>query len=199
MMRAPVHDLHVSNLVSYASLFCGVAAIGAAHADGGRHAAGALLAAAALFDTFDGRFARQFARTPEQAGAGAELDSLVDACVFGVAPIAVLIALAPPAHLTTSVIWSATAFIYLLAVVTRLGFFNRAADDVRFVGVPTPAVALIWSTVLIASPRPALVATVFAVSAAAMVAPLVIPRPRGLALGVFASWAVALIAAHVLS
>jgi hypothetical protein len=95
-MTAPIHDLHVSNLLTYTSLGLAIAAVATA-ADGGSFAAaGALLAAAALADTFDGRVARRFTRTDRQRQVGAELDSLVDAMVFGLAPIVILSAPARP-------------------------------------------------------------------------------------------------------
>ena len=61
-----------------------------AHGAGRPATAGGWLAAAALLDTFDGRFARCFDRTPRQRRVGGELDSLVDVCAFGMAPVVVL-------------------------------------------------------------------------------------------------------------
>ena len=60
----------------------------------GPAAAGALIALAAIADTFDGRFARLFAADAGQVGLGAELDSLCDACTFGLAPVVCTAALA---------------------------------------------------------------------------------------------------------
>ena len=75
--------------MTYTSLALGVAALAAA-LQGSAHGVGALLAAAALADTFDGRFARQFRRSAEDAAMGGELDSLSDAIVFGVVPVAAM-------------------------------------------------------------------------------------------------------------
>jgi CDP-diacylglycerol--serine O-phosphatidyltransferase len=195
-VRAPYRDFHVSHGLTYMSLACGIAAIAAGPVAGGAHIAGACLALAALADTFDGRFARLFQRTERQADAGGQLDSLVDACVFGIAPIAVLATHAAPPPGAAAVLWWLAAFAYCMAVVTRLGFFNVEGDRQAFVGVPTPAVALVWSTVLLSLPSPPLVTATYVAAAAAMVAPVVIPRPRAPVLALFAAWAAALLWAH---
>ena len=54
----------------------------AAALSGHAGAAGGLIALSVIFDTFDGTFARLFARTPQQRALGAQLDSLSDAIAF---------------------------------------------------------------------------------------------------------------------
>ena len=196
-MRAPIHDLHVSNGLTYASLAAGLAAVAASLAGSGRGIAPALLALCALADTFDGRFARLFARTDRQARTGAETDNLVDALVFGLVPVVVVTRIAPPPSGRWAVPWWAGAFLYVLAVVVRLGFFAAEEDHARFVGIPTPAAALVWSTVLIGSPSGSVCAAVFLSCAAVMVWPVAIPRPRGVGLAAFACWAVGLVIWHL--
>ena len=75
-MNSPAWSFHRSNLLTYVSLAAGIGSVAAAlqHSAAG---AGAFLALAALPDTFDGRFARLFARSRELQALGAELDSLV--------------------------------------------------------------------------------------------------------------------------
>ena len=196
-LRAPVHDLHVSNLLTYCSLAAATGAVAAALGGAGLPVAGALLAAAALFDTFDGAFARLFVRSVRQRKVGGELDSLVDAIAFGLAPVVVLAALPDRPAGIVAVWWWLGAFAYVVAAVTRLGFYNVEQDDARFVGIPTPAAALLWSTLLLFSPPAWLVATLLFGCAALMIAPLPIPRPRGVALGAFGLWAVLLVGSHV--
>ena len=196
-VRAPIGDLHVSHGLTYVSLTCGVAAAAASSAPEGAYVAGACLALAALADTFDGRFARLFPRTERQAAAGGAIDSLVDACVFGMAPIAVFARHATPAPGFEALIWWLAASIYAVAAVTRLAFFNIEGDHRRFVGVPTPAIALLWSSVLLSVPSPLVVVAMYVAMGALMVAPIVIPRPRVTALALFALWAAALLVAHV--
>jgi phosphatidylserine synthase len=196
-MRAPVHDLHASNLLTYLALGLSLAAIATAVEGVNFAAAGALLAAAALADTFDGRFARTFSRTDRQRQIGSQLDSLVDAIVFGLTPIVVLNALPSTRGGMMQAGWWATAFCYVLATVTRLSFYNVEQDESRFVGVPMPAIALIWSTCLLWPVAWSVVPIVCLGCAIAMVAPVAIPRPRGAAFAAFALWGVSLVTAHV--
>jgi CDP-diacylglycerol---serine O-phosphatidyltransferase len=197
VLRAPVHDLHVSNLLTYASLAAATGAVAASLGGGGLPAAGALLAVAALSDTFDGAFARRFVRNLRQRQVGGELDSLVDAIAFGLAPVVVLTTLSDRPSGLVAGWWWCGAFAYVGAAVTRLGFYNVEQDEAHFVGIPTPAAALIWSTVLLWDPPVWLVAVLLYVCAAAMIAPLPIPRPKGAALGAFGLWAVLLVARHI--
>ena len=195
-MRAPVYDLHPSNLLTYASLLGGLGAIAAARGFGSVAVAGALLALAALADTFDGRFARRFTRNERQDHLGRELDSLVDGIVFGLAPVVVLEVLPGRASGLSEMLWWAAAFFYVLAAVTRLSFYNVEGDRAGFVGLPTPAAALIWSTCLLWPSPPWLVPALFVGVGAAMIWPVAIPRPRGAGLATFALWAVSLVTLH---
>ena len=197
-MSAPIHDLHPSNLLTYAGLGAALAAIAMAVDGGNFAAAGALLALAALADTFDGRFARRFTRTNRQCQVGAQLDSLVDAIVFGVAPIVILSALPGRTGGLMKAIWWLAAFCYLLATVTRLGFYNVEQDKSRFIGVPMPAVALMWSTCLLWAVPWWSLTLLSSACAALMVAPVTIPRPRGVAFACFALWGVSLVTLHTL-
>ena len=196
-MRAPIHDLHVSNALTYLSLASGIGAVAASQAGVRSGLAPALLALAALADTFDGRFARRFGRSARQARVGAETDNLVDAVVFGIVPVVAVGSLVPPPAGWVGLAWWATAFIYALGVVVRLGFFATEADRDRFIGLPTPAAALIWSTALIGTPSAPACGAVFLGTAMAMVWPVAIPRPRGVGLGLFALWAAGLVVWHL--
>ena len=198
-MKAPIHDLHPGNLLTYGSLAAALAAVAVAGGAGGPAAAGGWLALAALLDTFDGRFARCFERTSRQRRVGCEIDSLVDVCAFGLGPVVVLEAVSPPGSGLQAPVWWASAFAYLGAVVTRLGFYNVEADDKRFVGLPAPAAALVCSTYLVA-PDPAspwIVPALFAGCGLAMIAPFAIPRPGAPGLTAFAVWAVSLALWHL--
>jgi phosphatidylserine synthase len=155
VVRAPVHDLHASNLLTYGSIAAALGAIAASRGAGHLSLSGALLALAVIFDTFDGGFARRFARDDRQRQIGGQIDSLVDAVVFGLTPIVVLAGLpdSPAAAAAGWWWWWSAAFIYLLSAVTRLGAFTVDADETRFVA-PAPAMALIWSTVPLVRRRP---------------------------------------------
>jgi phosphatidylserine synthase len=113
------------------------------------------------------------------------------------APIAVFAQVAAPVPGLEGLIWWMAASVYAVAAVTRLAFFNIEGDQRAFVGVPTPAIALLWSSALLTVPSPPVVMAMFVAMAGLMVAPLVIPRPRAAALALFALWAAGLLLAHV--
>ncbi|KQY39246.1 CDP-alcohol phosphatidyltransferase family protein [Nocardia salmonicida] len=104
----------------------------------------AMVGAAAVLDTLDGRLARMLDATSKM---GAELDSLSDAISFGVAPALVI-------YVTLLDSYSAgwiVALLFAVSLVLRLARFNTLLDDDSrptwareyFVGVPAPAGALI--------------------------------------------------------
>ncbi|WP_081511445.1 CDP-alcohol phosphatidyltransferase family protein [Nocardia donostiensis] len=105
----------------------------------------AMIGAAAVLDTLDGRLARMLAATTK---IGAELDSLSDAISFGVAPALVLyVAMLRNDNSAGWII----ALMFAVSIVLRLARFNTLMDDDTrpdwardyFVGVPAPAGALI--------------------------------------------------------
>ncbi|MFE3293410.1 CDP-alcohol phosphatidyltransferase family protein [Rhodococcus sp. NPDC059234] len=107
----------------------------------------AMIGAAAVLDSLDGRIARLLDATTK---IGAELDSLSDAISFGVAPALVL-------YVTLLDEGSAgwiIALVFAVSIVLRLARFNTLLDDDTapaytsefFVGVPAPAGALIALT-----------------------------------------------------
>ncbi|NKY87100.1 CDP-alcohol phosphatidyltransferase family protein [Nocardia veterana] len=112
--------------------------------DGALDIALAMIGAAAVLDTLDGRLARMLSATTK---IGAELDSLADAISFGVAPALVLYV----TFLRQDSAGWIIALIYAVSVVLRLARFNTIMDDDTrpdwqreyFTGVPAPAAALI--------------------------------------------------------
>ena len=64
---SPLAAFHRANALTYVSLLASIAAIAAAFRGGASHA-GALIAVAVIADTFDGRFARMFARSALLSG-----------------------------------------------------------------------------------------------------------------------------------
>ena len=212
---SPLRCFHPGNLLTYASL---LAALGAIACAGQRSPglAGALIAVAVILDTFDGRFARLFARDEDQRAIGGQLDSLVDAVSFGIAPAMCMLLLRwrpastfaqasadRSAGLSTAsagleVLWWVSVFVFVACVVSRLAFYNVSHEQTDgFIGLPAPVAALIWATVLLLNPGIAASTAVFTATAVAMVLPLPIPRPQGLALAAFVCWPVLVIALHV--
>ena len=104
--------------------------------------AGWFIVFAATLDLLDGRVAR-FTRTG--SAFGAELDSLIDAVSFGVAPALVMILL-----YFTGTDWSwVIGFVYVSAVVVRLARYNveQGGEAKRhFHGLPTTAAGMILAT-----------------------------------------------------
>lgn len=104
----------------------------------------AMIGAAAILDSLDGRIARLLDATTK---IGAELDSLSDAISFGVAPALVLYV----TLLDGSNAGWIVALVFAVSIVLRLARFNTLLDDDTapsytsefFVGVPAPAGALI--------------------------------------------------------
>ena len=194
---SPAAMLHASNLVTYASLACGLVAVGAAVWYRNAPMAGLAMALSVVADTFDGRFARRFERTAVERQFGAQLDSLADAVCSGLVPVAVLASIAlTPAPVVARAAWGVAALFYVIAVVTRLGFYNLVSDDDAFIGLPAPVGALAVATLLLFPAGAVAAAVVLIVCGALMLAPFRIMRPKGWRLLVFVAWALAVVAAH---
>jgi CDP-diacylglycerol---serine O-phosphatidyltransferase len=117
------------------NMFLGVWAV--VHASHGAFAtAGWLIVLAAVFDMLDGRIARF---TATGSAFGEELDSLVDAVSFGVAPALIMYF----AFLNNGGEWSwLLSFFYIVAAVFRLARFNieqAGTAKVAFHGLPSPS------------------------------------------------------------
>lgn len=132
------------NLVSIMALCSGLTAIRYAIA-GNFTLAVLLIGVAAALDGLDGRLARML---KSESAIGAELDSLCDFVNFGVTPALVLYmwGLRPE----TSLGWIAV-LVYAVCCMLRLARFNvgskssvgEAAEKTSFIGVPSPAGALL--------------------------------------------------------
>ena len=188
-IASPLDVIHPSNALTYASLAAGLGAIGAA-LDGTTAGAGALVAIAVLFDTFDGQFARLFERSTVQKQVGVQLDSLSDAVAFGAAPVVCVWLTSGPAF--------ASALLYAACAITRLAFYNVTQEKRDgFVGLPVPVAALLWATATAFPDSSGVTGTLLAATGVAMVLPLPIPRPRGVALALFACWPLMVGTAHL--
>ena len=194
--RSPAALLDVSNLVTYFSIAAGIGAIIAATVYGSASLTGMAIACTVLADTFDGRYARLFARDSARRAFGVQLDSLTDAVNSAVVPVVALSALVVRPSNALVTVWWCCAAAYVVAAVTRLGFYNLFSGS-AFVGLPTPVPALLVASVLIAPPSPASAALLLIGCAVAMVAPIRLARPTGLGLGAFAAWTVGVILWHL--
>jgi CDP-diacylglycerol--serine O-phosphatidyltransferase len=193
-MTAPAAAIRLRNGLTYAGLGLGLAAMAAA-GRGHLPAAGALIALAVIADTFDGRFARRFSRHDDgqESAIGAELDSLCDACTFGVAPVVCTLfsATRGATDITGAAAMWIAGSLYVAAAVTRLAFYNATHLTIPgFIGLPVPVAALVWSSVLCMTQQPLALTVVLVTAACAMVAPWRIGRPTGAGLALFVLWPV---------
>ena len=102
------------------------------------------IVAGGIADAFDGRVARA---TGTGSRFGAELDSLVDAISFGLAP-ALIVFLGQPVTTQGSLDWL-LVFIYAACAVMRLARFNveqAGRAKTHFHGLPSPAAGLTLAT-----------------------------------------------------
>ncbi len=195
---SPGAALHASNLLTYASLLVGLGAIIAALWYGDRAIAGMGIALIVVLDTFDGRFARRFERTATERKFGVQLDSLADAVNSGIVPVVVTLSLLHPASVAGGALWVAAAFVYLVGVVTRLGFYNLTHEGGKFfIGLPAPVAALMLATLLLWPLATVPVTLLFCGCGVAMLSPFRIPRPKGVGLFIFLLWPAAVVVSHV--
>lgn len=171
----PLAFVRPRNLMTYVSVACGLLATTFAGGEHARARVGALLAAAAFADLVDGRFARLFGGDEMQKKFGVQIDSLADAVTFGLAPVVCLERLVP-AEGAMHVVMIAAGLAFVLAALTRLGFYNIEGDSAGFVGMPTTIAGIAWAALLFATPG-AWVAGALVVLAALMVAPIAVARP----------------------
>ena len=188
-MWYPARYIRLFNLLSYASVLCGLLAVFAAREYRNWESAGLFIALSALADTFDGKFARLFSRTQMERDFGVNLDSLVDAISFGIVPVVCLGSLVEFHQDWTRFAWLAASFVYIVCAVTRLGFYNIHNDaHSGFIGLPTTLAALVWSTVFLIHPFALLATLLLAGVGIAMVSWIPISRPRGVTLWVYMLW-----------
>ena len=197
MNSSAARYFHPSNLLTYLSVLAGLCAIFSVQKLQSWPVAGGLIALCALADTFDGKFARLFARSASLKDFGIQLDSLADALTFGLVPVICLLLLLSFESVTTYLLWCAAAFFYVVSALTRLGVYNLHHDESNgFVGLPTTVAGLIWSSAFLAQPSVILSMVMLFACGIAMVSPIPLPRPRGLGMAAFIAWAILLIALH---
>lgn len=148
---------HIPNTITCLNLICGAIATGAAFsAASGLHQqylyAVLFIILGAVFDFFDGMSARVLGVS---SPIGKELDSLADVVTFGVAPSAILFALFREVHYPELLqplqdFIPYTAFIMAGFSALRLAKFNLdTRQSTQFIGLPTPANALFWGSLVL--------------------------------------------------
>ncbi|MGL4993142.1 MAG: CDP-diacylglycerol--serine O-phosphatidyltransferase [Bacteroidales bacterium] len=135
---------NIPNTITCLNLLCGSMATVAAF-NGEMQKATLFIFAAAIFDFFDGFAARILkAYSP----MGKELDSLADLISFGFAPSMMLYTIIESSTLQPQ--WlSYISFLLVVFSALRLAKFNvDERQTSSFIGMPTPANALFWITLL---------------------------------------------------
>lgn len=132
----------IPNLLTLSNLLCGAGAIHATLVGGNLILAFWFIAAAALFDFFDGMAARLLGQS---GPLGVQLDSLADDISFGLAPSFVLFVLFDRTNggaLPAWVGWG--VFLFAACAALRLAKFNIDEEQhTEFRGLPTPAATLV--------------------------------------------------------
>ncbi len=142
---------HIPNSLTCCNLMCGCMATGAAFYGNYRWAI-VVIIVGAVFDFFDGMVARLLGVS---SPIGKELDSLADVVTFGVAPSAILFYLFHevqyPAFLEPAAkLLPYTAFLMAAFSALRLAKFNLdTRQTTSFIGLPTPANALFWGSLVV--------------------------------------------------
>lgn len=139
------------NLLTCCNLMCGCMAAGAAFYGNYRWAL-VMIICGAVFDFFDGMVARLLGIS---SPIGKELDSLADVVTFGLAPSAVLFYLFHEVHYPEMLqpvekFVPYTAFLMAAFSALRLAKFNLdTRQTTSFIGLPTPANALFWASLVV--------------------------------------------------
>lgn len=142
---------HIPNSITCCNLMCGCMATGAAFY-GHYHWAVLMIVAGAVFDFFDGMSARALGVS---SPIGKELDSLADVVTFGVAPSSILFYLFHEVHCPELLmplrgVLPYTAFLMAAFSALRLAKFNLdERQHQQFIGLPTPANALFWGSLVL--------------------------------------------------
>ena len=142
---------HIPNSLTCCNLICGCIATGCAFY-GQYHYAVLMIIVGAAFDFFDGMVARALGVS---SPIGKELDSLADFVTFGVAPSAIIFYLFHEVHVPEVLLpikgfLPYTAFLMAAFSALRLAKFNLdERQHQQFIGLPTPANALFWGSLVL--------------------------------------------------
>jgi len=153
---------HIPNSLTCCNLICGCMATGAAFYGNYQYAV-LMIVIGAVFDFFDGMAARALGVS---SPIGKELDSLADIVTFGVAPSAIIFYLFHEVHypemlaspdfsifnfqFSITKLLPYTAFLIAAFSALRLAKFNLdERQHYGFIGLPTPANALFWGSLVL--------------------------------------------------
>lgn len=146
----PLRVFTLPNFITCLNLVCGVMALGAL-AQGYWLESIWLVLLAAVLDVLDGAVARM---TGQTSAIGKDLDSLADVVSFGVVPAAWAVYLLAGSQVSAMFIpgWHWLGLIIAPSSALRLAKFNHdTRQTTGFIGLPTPANALLWGGLLYSS------------------------------------------------
>ena len=141
----------IPNALTCCNLICGCVASGCAFYGQYPYAV-LMIVIGAVFDFFDGMVARALGIS---SPIGKELDSLADVVTFGVAPSTILFHLFHEVHCPEVLMpivkyLPYTAFLMAAFSALRLAKFNLdERQHQQFIGLPTPANALFWGSLVL--------------------------------------------------
>ena len=142
---------HIPNAITCCNLFSGCIACVMAF-KGDFHLAMAFIVLGAVFDFFDGMVARLLGVS---GPLGVQMDSLADDVTFGLAPATIVFSfmqtkLLYPLYLSNVLcVLPYVAFLIAVFSACRLAKFNiDTRQTSTFIGLPTPANALFWSSLI---------------------------------------------------
>lgn len=144
---------HIPNAITSLNLFSGCVACVMAFESNYEYAFFFILLGA-FFDFFDGMAARLLKVT---SNIGKELDSLADDISFGAAPAFIVFSLFKEVHYPSFLIGLENYLPYLAFIIAvfsalRLAKFNiDTRQTSSFIGLPTPANALFWGSLIVGS------------------------------------------------
>lgn len=159
-------NIRPSDAFTYLSLIAGVLAVVLAFSSNLLWA-GAMLVVAACADVLDGRVARKLGH---ESPFGMHLDSLVDICAFGFAPVMIAFVISNQSPFVV-----ATGILYLGAGVFRLARFQVTKERAGFQGMPITVNGVLFPLVFFA-PNSFVISAYFFIAAALMVSTMKVPK-----------------------
>lgn len=152
-------------------------------------------------DLFDGMIARRCKRTEEEKEFGIQIDSLTDMVSFAVFPVVLSFAMG-----NTEWYHIIISSLYVIAAITRLGYFNVSTSTTTetkfYTGLPVTFASLIVVAAFIAgqifSITGIIMPVCLLVTAVLFVLKIKIAKPRGIAYALLGLLAIALAAAVML-
>ena len=140
---------HIPNTITCCNLFSGCIACVMAFS-GKFESAMLFIVLGAVFDFFDGMVARLLGVS---SPLGVQMDSLADDITFGLAPATVIFSFMRGLEYPSSFLADVLPYLaFLIAVFSacRLAKFNiDTRQTTSFIGLPTPANALFWSSLIV--------------------------------------------------